>query len=256
MSELRPAAESGAAEYRDEFVRRHVGTSDDEQSAMLKVLGYETLDALIDAAVPDSVRSLGELRLPPAASEREVLDELRQLASSNVRHRADDGPGLLRHDHAGRDQAERAREPGLVHRLHPVPTRDQPGPPRSALEFPDHGVRSHRARYGERLAARRGHRRGRGSHAHAAPRHGRGAPCHRGRRLPAADHRDTRDTPRAARDPRSTSATSERGCPKASSSDWSSSTRDAPVPCATLPCSPKRRTSGAPWSPWRRTSWL
>ena len=84
MSELRPAAESGAAEYRDEFLRRHVGTSDDEQSAMLKVLGYETLDALIDAAVPDTVRSLGELRLPPAASEREVLDELRQLASSNV----------------------------------------------------------------------------------------------------------------------------------------------------------------------------
>ena len=84
MSELRPAAESGAAEYRDEFVRRHVGTSDDEQSAMLKVLGYETLDALIDAAVPDTVRSLGELRLPPAASEREVSDELRQLASSNV----------------------------------------------------------------------------------------------------------------------------------------------------------------------------
>ena len=66
MSELRPAAaESGAAEYRDEFVRRHVGTSDDEQSAMLKVLGYETLDALIDAAVPNAVRSLGELRLPP-----------------------------------------------------------------------------------------------------------------------------------------------------------------------------------------------
>ena len=84
MSELRPTAESGAAEYRDEFVRRHVGTSDDEQSAMLKVLGYETLDALMDAALPTSVRSLGELRLPPAASERDVLEELRQLASSNV----------------------------------------------------------------------------------------------------------------------------------------------------------------------------
>ena len=47
-------------------------------------LGYETLDALIDAAVPDSVRSLEELELPPAASEHEVLDELRRLASSNV----------------------------------------------------------------------------------------------------------------------------------------------------------------------------
>ncbi len=84
MSAQRPTAESDASEHHDEFVRRHVGTSDDEQSAMLKSLGYETLDALIDAAVPDRVRSLEELRLPPAASEREVLDELRRLASSNV----------------------------------------------------------------------------------------------------------------------------------------------------------------------------
>ena len=50
---------------------------------MLKVLGYETLDALIDAAVPDSVRTLGALDLPPATSEREVLDELRRLAAQN-----------------------------------------------------------------------------------------------------------------------------------------------------------------------------
>jgi len=84
VNELRPTAESGEADWHDEFVRRHVGTSDDEQSAMLKVLGYETLDALMDAAVPDAVRSLRELSLPPAASEREVLDELRRLASSNV----------------------------------------------------------------------------------------------------------------------------------------------------------------------------
>ena len=51
---------------------------------MLKVLGYESLNALMDAAVPESVRSLGELDLPPAASERQVLEELRQLAAGNV----------------------------------------------------------------------------------------------------------------------------------------------------------------------------
>jgi len=84
VSEQRPTGESGTAEDPGAFVRRHVGTSDDEQSAMLKVLGYETLDALIDAAVPDSLRSHGELRLPAAASEREVLEELRRLASRNV----------------------------------------------------------------------------------------------------------------------------------------------------------------------------
>ncbi|HUC05507.1 MAG TPA: aminomethyl-transferring glycine dehydrogenase [Acidimicrobiales bacterium] len=66
-----------------EFLRRHVGTSPDEQDAMLKVLGYDTLDALVDAAVPGSVRSLDALELPPAASEHEVLAELRARASRN-----------------------------------------------------------------------------------------------------------------------------------------------------------------------------
>ncbi len=51
---------------------------------MLKVLGYETLDALVDAAVPSSVRSLDALDLPPAVSEHQVLDELRRLAGRNT----------------------------------------------------------------------------------------------------------------------------------------------------------------------------
>jgi glycine dehydrogenase len=50
---------------------------------MLKVLGYDSLEALIDAAVPRCVRSR-TLELPPAATERQVLDELRQLASRNT----------------------------------------------------------------------------------------------------------------------------------------------------------------------------
>ncbi len=65
------------------FLHRHVGTSDDEQAVMLKELGFESLDALIDAAVPGTVRSLDALRLPSAATEHEVLDELRLLAASN-----------------------------------------------------------------------------------------------------------------------------------------------------------------------------
>ncbi|HXP33671.1 MAG TPA: hypothetical protein VN820_06605, partial [Acidimicrobiales bacterium] len=63
MSEQRPAVGPGELEPFEDFVRRHVGTSDDEQSVMLKVLGYESLDSLIDAAVPERLRSLGELDL-------------------------------------------------------------------------------------------------------------------------------------------------------------------------------------------------
>jgi glycine dehydrogenase len=83
VSDKRPASPSEVLEPFEDFVRRHVGPSDEEQDGMLKVLGYETLDALVDAAVPGSVRSLGTLDLPPAVSEHQVLGELRRLAASN-----------------------------------------------------------------------------------------------------------------------------------------------------------------------------
>ena len=84
MSEQRPGNRSEVLEPFEDFVRRHVGPSDDQQGWMLKVLGYDTLDALVDAAVPGSVRSLGTLDLPPAVSEHQVLAELRRLAASNT----------------------------------------------------------------------------------------------------------------------------------------------------------------------------
>jgi glycine dehydrogenase len=66
-----------------EFLRRHVGTSTEEQGRMLERLGYQSLNDLMDEAIPGSVRSLAEVALPAAATEVEVLAELRALASTN-----------------------------------------------------------------------------------------------------------------------------------------------------------------------------
>jgi glycine dehydrogenase len=66
------------------FLSRHVGTSDEEQRHMLDELGFKTLDELLDVAIPGSVRSLAGVDLPPAASEEDVLRELRHLAAQNV----------------------------------------------------------------------------------------------------------------------------------------------------------------------------
>ena len=52
--------------------------------------------------------------------------------------------------------AQSVREPGLVHRLHALPGRDQPGPAGDAVQFPDAGHRTHRPAGRVRLAARRG----------------------------------------------------------------------------------------------------
>jgi glycine dehydrogenase len=65
------------------FVRRHVGPSADEQQRMLKAVGYDTIDDLMNAAIPESIRWHEPLNLPLAASEAEVLGELRALAAAN-----------------------------------------------------------------------------------------------------------------------------------------------------------------------------
>jgi glycine dehydrogenase len=50
---------------------------------MLDYLGYESLDAFIDAVVPEEIRLRRPLALPPGRSEREVLQALRGLAGMN-----------------------------------------------------------------------------------------------------------------------------------------------------------------------------
>ncbi|WP_433204698.1 aminomethyl-transferring glycine dehydrogenase [Dactylosporangium sp. CS-047395] len=65
------------------FAARHIGPSADEQARMLKTVGYETVEELMSAAIPGSIRWHQPLELPPAASEAEVLAELRALAAAN-----------------------------------------------------------------------------------------------------------------------------------------------------------------------------
>nr|WP_318244206.1 aminomethyl-transferring glycine dehydrogenase [Oerskovia rustica] len=55
-----------------------------EVATMLAELGYDSLDALIDAAVPDSIRTDRPLDLPAARTESEVLADLRAIAAKNV----------------------------------------------------------------------------------------------------------------------------------------------------------------------------
>ncbi|MGK7940071.1 MAG: hypothetical protein AB4062_07965, partial [Crocosphaera sp.] len=40
----------------DSFINRHIGPNSQEIDKMLKVLGFSTLDQLIDATVPQAIR--------------------------------------------------------------------------------------------------------------------------------------------------------------------------------------------------------
>ncbi len=71
------------APHPDRFVRRHIGPRPADAGEMLKQLGYASLDALIDAAVPKPIRLGRLLQLPAARSEHEVLAALKEIASQN-----------------------------------------------------------------------------------------------------------------------------------------------------------------------------
>src|SRR5881628_289884 len=68
---------------RDQFPDRHIGPSAEDQTAMLGTLGYESLDAFIDAVVPADIRLREPLRLPAGITEQEALEQLRVLAAQN-----------------------------------------------------------------------------------------------------------------------------------------------------------------------------
>ncbi|HLL46237.1 MAG TPA: aminomethyl-transferring glycine dehydrogenase [Longimicrobiaceae bacterium] len=69
--------------HTDTFVRRHIGPDEAEVRQMLDALGYDSLDALIDATVPESIRLRRPLALGPERSEYEMLAELREMVSKN-----------------------------------------------------------------------------------------------------------------------------------------------------------------------------
>ena len=77
----------------DSFARRHIGPSEEEVRAMLREVGFESLDTLIDATVPKNIRLERQLNLPEATSEGEALAELRAISRKNKLARSYIGAG-------------------------------------------------------------------------------------------------------------------------------------------------------------------
>ena len=69
------------------FVGRHIGPRDGDLAPMLALVGdggFDSLEALAEAAVPGLIRSTQALEVQAAASESAVLAELRALAARNT----------------------------------------------------------------------------------------------------------------------------------------------------------------------------
>jgi glycine dehydrogenase len=67
----------------NEFKRRHIGPNEKETSEMLEMIGVENLEALIDQTVPAGIIRKAPLNLPPAMSEAEYLQHIKNISLQN-----------------------------------------------------------------------------------------------------------------------------------------------------------------------------
>lgn len=66
-----------------DFIKRHIGTSEEEQKKMLNQLGYKSLDELITNTVPKKILFKDKLSIGEPNSEYEALRKLRTISKKN-----------------------------------------------------------------------------------------------------------------------------------------------------------------------------
>ncbi len=77
----------------DKFITRHNGPTEDELPGMLKTIGVDSLDKLIEETVPMNIMLDKALDLPEAMSEYEYLNHIRKLGGKNKLNRSFIGMG-------------------------------------------------------------------------------------------------------------------------------------------------------------------
>lgn len=140
-------------EAGDEFTQRHVGPNAEQEQAMLESLGLDSLDELIEQAVPASIRLDDALAMAEGVSETQALAELQGLARRNKLHRSFIGMGYYDTHVPGVILRNVLENPAWYTAYTPYQPGDRPGASRSAAELPADGDGSDRHGAGQRLAA-------------------------------------------------------------------------------------------------------
>lgn len=76
-------SESTGSNSENSFARRHIGPKVQEIEQMLKVIGFSTLEQLIEQTIPTAIQLKNELDLPVFKSEALALAQLKAIASKN-----------------------------------------------------------------------------------------------------------------------------------------------------------------------------
>lgn len=70
-------------QQQKEFQQRHIGPNQDETKQMLKRIGVQGLDELMDSTVPPAIRMKDPLQLPEAMNENEYLQHIKEVSLKN-----------------------------------------------------------------------------------------------------------------------------------------------------------------------------
>ena len=77
----------------DSFASRHIGVNEEDIELMLRKIGVDSLDELIDKTIPENIRLPHPLNLPPAMTEYEFGNHIEKMAGMNKRYASYIGMG-------------------------------------------------------------------------------------------------------------------------------------------------------------------
>ncbi|XLX41707.1 aminomethyl-transferring glycine dehydrogenase [Ectopseudomonas mendocina] len=78
---------------QNEFIARHIGPRDADTAAMLQLLGYDSVDALTNAVIPESIKGTSILGEQPGLSEADALAKIKAIAAKNLQFKNYIGQG-------------------------------------------------------------------------------------------------------------------------------------------------------------------
>jgi len=78
-----------------DFWKRHLGNAGDVAETMARQIGYDSVEALVQDAVPNGIRRKERFELPEALSEAEALDRIRDIMQQNKLRRSLIGQGYF-----------------------------------------------------------------------------------------------------------------------------------------------------------------
>jgi glycine cleavage system pyridoxal-binding protein P len=100
----------------NDFAYRHLGLTDTDRRHMLDTIGATSVEELLAQTIPQSIRLTDALSVPHAVAEHEVLTVLKEKFT--------DWTGLLQHNYSSSIATQHDRKPCVVHRIHPLSTRN------------------------------------------------------------------------------------------------------------------------------------